>query len=104
MAYAHLQMKHLKLKKVLKEYKVLTKFIQEENTKYRDQALKNQTFIKKLKRGNKKATYVTFSWVEKFEFQRAKVQALKIKVKILKEKVTPTGTRLNILAKAISFC
>ena len=104
MAYAHLQRKHLKLKKVLKEYKVLTKVIQEENTKYKDQALKNQTFIKKLKRRNKKATDVTLSWVKKFEFQRAKVQVLKNKVKLLKEKVTPTGPRLNILANAISFC
>ena len=73
MAYARLQRKHLKLKKVLKQYKVLTKVIQEENTKNRDQALKNQTFIKKLKRRNKKAIDVTLSWVKKFEFQRAKV-------------------------------
>ena len=94
----------MKLKKVLKEYKVLTKVIQEENAKYRDQALKNQTFIKKLKRRNKKATYVTLSEVKKFEFQRDKVQVLKNKVKLLKEKITPAGTRLNILANAISFC
>ena len=68
MAYARLQRKHLNLNKVLKEYKVLTRVIQEENTKYRDQALKNQTFIKKLKRRNKKATDVTLSWVKKFVF------------------------------------
>ena len=103
LAYARLQWKHMKLKKVLKEYKVLTKVIQEENTKYIDQALKNQTFIRKLKRRNKKATDVTLSWVKKFEFQRAKVQVLKNKVKLLKEKITPAGTRLNILANAISF-
>ena len=104
MAYAHLQRKHLKLKKVLKEYKVLTKVIQEENTKYKGQALKNQTFIKKLKRRKKKATDVTLSWVKKFELKRAKVQVLKNKVKLLKEKVTLAGLSLNILANAISFC
>ena len=104
MAYARLQRKHLKLNKVLKEYKVLTKINQEENTKYRDQALKNQIFIKKLKRRNKKATDVTLSWVKKFELKRDKVQVLKNKVKLLKEKVTPAGSSLNILANAISFC
>ena len=104
MSYARLQRKYLKLKKALKEYNVLTKVIQEENTKYRDQALKNQTFIKKLKRRNKKAIDVTLSWVKKFEFQRAKVQVLKNKIKLLKEKITPVGTRLNILANATSFC
>ena len=92
------------MKKILKEYKVLTKVIQEENTKYKDQALKNQNFVKKLKIRNKKATDVTLSWVKKFEFQRAKVQVLKNKVKFLKGKITPAGTRLNILANAISFC
>lgn len=104
MAYAHLQRKHLNLKKVLKEYRVFTRVIQEENTKYRDQALKNQTIIKKLKRRNKKATDVTLSRVMKFELKRAKVQVLKNKVKLLKEKVTPAGSSLNILANAISFC
>ena len=103
LAYARLQRKHMKLNTILKEYKVLTKVIQEENTKYRDQALKNQTVIKKLKRRNKKAIDVTLSWVKKFEFQRAKVLVLKNKVKLLKEKSTLTGTRLNILANAISF-
>ena len=61
LAYPRLQRKHLKLKKILKEYKVLPKVIQEKNTKYRDQALKNQTFIKKLKRRNKKSLDVTLS-------------------------------------------
>ena len=104
MAYARLQRKHLKLNKVLKEYKVLARVIQEENTKYRDQALENRTIIKNLKRRNKKATDVTLSWVKKFELKRAKVQVLKNKVKLLKEKVTPAGSSLNILANAISFC
>ena len=97
-------MKHQKLKKILKEYKVLTKIIHEENIKYREQGLKNQSLIKKLRKRNKKATDVTLSWVKKFEFQRAKVQVLKNKIKLLKEKTTPTGIRLSILANAISFC
>ena len=46
MAYARLQRKHLKLKKALKEYKLLTKVIQEENTKHRDQALKTRPSLK----------------------------------------------------------
>ena len=36
LSYARLQRKHQKLKMVLKEYKVLTKVIHEENTKYRE--------------------------------------------------------------------
>ena len=104
LAYAQLQRKHHKLKKILKEYKVLTKVIQEENTKYREQGLKNQILIKELRRRNKKGTDVTLSWVKKFEFQRAKVQVLENKIRILKEKIAPVGTRLNILTNAISLC
>ena len=91
------------MKKVLKEYKVLTKFIQEENAKYREQGVKNQGLIEKLRKKNKRVIDVTLSWVNKFEFQRDKVQLLKNKIKILKEKTTPAGIRLNILSNAISL-
>ena len=104
LAYTRLQRKHKKLKKVLKEYKVLTKVIEEENNKYREQGVKNQGLVKKLRRRNKRITDVTLSWVKKFKFQRAKVQVLKNKIRILKEKTTPAGTRLNILANTISLC
>ena len=88
----------------MKEYKVLNRVMQEENERYKDQSIKTQKEIRKMKKKNKRISHTTLGWIKKYKFQVSKIKVLKNKIRIFKEKVTPAGTRLNILADAISLC
>ena len=99
-----MQKKVKRLKVTVKEYKTLVKVIQKENERYREQTSKFEDIITKLKRSKKKARDLTFSWVKKFRFQKVKVKALKTKIKALEACTSSLGTKLNILANAITFC
>ena len=99
-----MQKKTKRLKRTIKEYKTLVKVIQKENERYKEQTSKFEDVIAKLKRSKKKARNLTFSWLKKFKFQKIKVKALRTKIKALEVYSSSSGTKLNILANAITFC
>ena len=99
-----IQKKLSKLRRVIKENKVLIRVMQEENNRYKEQNVKQQGVIEKLQKKYRKAKARIGYWTKKFKFQRAKVTILKQKVKSLREQASPSGTRLNILANAITLC
>ena len=99
-----MQKKIKRLKVKVKEYKTLVKVIQKENERYREQTSKFEDIITKLKRSKKKARNLTLSWVKKFRFQKVKVKALRTKIKALEVYNSSSGTKLNILANAITLC
>ena len=82
----------------------MIRVIQEENNRYKEHNVRKQGIIEKLQRKYIKAKVRTSYWTKKFKFQKAKVTVLKQKVKALKEQASPSGTRLNILANAITLC
>ena len=78
--------------------------MQEENNRYKKHNVRRQGIIEKLQTKYIKVKFRTGYWTKKFKFQKAKVTVLKQKVKALKEQASPSGTRLNILANAITLC
>ena len=99
-----LQKKMRKLKRALREYKVLVKVVQEENIRYKEHNLKLQEVIEKMQRKHRKSIARTFCWAKKSRLQREKVKVLKKKIKALRKQASPSGTRLNILANATTLC
>lgn len=99
-----LQRKVSRLRREAKENRVLIRFMQEENNSYKEQNVKQQSVIEKWQRKYIKAKFRTSYWTKKFKFQKAKVIVLKKKIKVLQEQTSSSGTRLNILANAITLC
>lgn len=78
-----LQRKIRKLRRAAKEDSILIRVIQEENSRYKENNLKQQNIIERWQRKYKRTKAKVGFWTKKFKFQRAKVAVLKKKTKVL---------------------
>ena len=101
--HRQLRKRNRKLKKEIKEYKILNPVIKQENEKFRAQSINLQKEIKSIKMKNKKISDINLKWTQKFKFQVAKTNVLKNKIKVLRTEVGTSSNNLNILATAVSL-
>ena len=82
---------------------MLTRAIQQENSRFKEQTANLKKEIRTLKRKNKKINDTTLQWAHKLKFQVAKTEVLCHKIKSLKFGEGTSSGNLNILAITVSL-